>query len=215
MKNILGPTLVAASLCLASLPAQQAPQTWTGRISDSMCGASHQAKAGALTERECIFECLKSLAKYVLVDQNNKALSFDARGTGFPRVQGSSVDIGAFEVQVPATVSSVTSTTADGSYGVGSVITLTVGFSKSVTVTGTPQLALNSSGTASYSSGSGTSTLSFTYTVQADHEAYLQWCRKRHAKYSVLEEPYETHSALVDPKKLIATDACTVSLCSF
>ena len=34
-------------------------------------------------------------------------------------------------------------------------------------VTGTPQLALNSGGTASYTSGSGTSTLTFTYTVAA------------------------------------------------
>ena len=65
------------------------------------------------------------------------------------------------------TVTGVTSTTANGSYGVGSVITITVGWSKPVVVTGTPQLALNSGGTASYSSGSGTSTLTFTYTVAA------------------------------------------------
>ena len=65
------------------------------------------------------------------------------------------------------TVTAVTSTTANGSYGVGSVITITVGWSKPVVVTGTPQLALNSGGTASYSSGSGTSTLTFTYTVAA------------------------------------------------
>ena len=57
------------------------------------------------------------------------------------------------------TVTGVTSTTANGTYGVGSVITITVGWSKPVVVTGTPQLALNSGGTASYSSGSGTSTL--------------------------------------------------------
>src|SRR6185437_11744893 len=65
------------------------------------------------------------------------------------------------------TVTAVTSTTADGTYGVGSVITITVGWSEPVIVTGTPQLALNSGGTASYSSGSGTSTLTFTYTVGA------------------------------------------------
>ena len=61
----------------------------------------------------------------------------------------------------------VSSTTANGAYGIGSVITITVGCSKPVVVTGTPQLALNSGGTASYSSGSGTSTLTFTYTVAA------------------------------------------------
>ena len=65
------------------------------------------------------------------------------------------------------TVAAVTSTTTDGTYGVGSVITITVGWSEPVVVTGTPQLALNSGGTASYASGSGTSTLIFTYTVAA------------------------------------------------
>ena len=70
-------------------------------------------------------------------------------------------------VTAAPTVTNVTSTTADGSYGVGAVITVTVTFNEAVNVTGTPTLALNSGGTASYSSGSGTSTLSFTYTVAA------------------------------------------------
>ncbi len=65
------------------------------------------------------------------------------------------------------TVTNVTSTTANGTYGLGAVLSVTVLFSKAVSVTGTPQLALNSGGTASYSSGSGTSTVSFTYTVGA------------------------------------------------
>jgi hypothetical protein len=65
------------------------------------------------------------------------------------------------------TVTAVTSTTANGTYGVGAVITITVGWSEPVVVTGTPQLALNSGGTASYTSGTGTSTLTFTYTVAA------------------------------------------------
>src|SRR4029079_96125 len=65
------------------------------------------------------------------------------------------------------TVTAVTSTTPNGTYGVGATITITVGWSEPVVVTGTPQLALNSGGTANYSSGSGTSTLAFTYTVAA------------------------------------------------
>ena len=64
-------------------------------------------------------------------------------------------------------VTGVSSTTPNGDYGIGSVITITVAWSKNVVVTGTPELALNSGGTASYSSGSGTSTLTFTYTVAA------------------------------------------------
>jgi len=64
-------------------------------------------------------------------------------------------------------VSSVTSTTANGTYGVGASLSIQVIFNESVTVTGAPQLALNSGGTAGYVSGSGSSTLTFTYTVAA------------------------------------------------
>src|ERR1700674_896120 len=89
MKKILALTLVAGPLCLASLPAQQAPQIWTGRISDSTCGASHEAKAGAATERECIFECVKLLARYVLVDQDNKVIPIASQDLpGFPLYAG-------------------------------------------------------------------------------------------------------------------------------
>ncbi|MCP9833044.1 MULTISPECIES: FG-GAP-like repeat-containing protein [unclassified Cyanobium] len=64
---------------------------------------------------------------------------------------------------------SVSSSTANGSYGVGAVITLTVTFSEAVLVTGTPRLQLETGSTdrfAVYTSGSGTSSLTFTYTVQ-------------------------------------------------
>jgi hypothetical protein len=67
----------------------------------------------------------------------------------------------------PATVTNVTSTTANGSYGVGSVVAVNVTFNSNVTVTGTPQLALNSGGSAKYTGGGGTNTLIFTYTVAA------------------------------------------------
>ncbi len=67
-------------------------------------------------------------------------------------------------------VAPVTSAAANGSYGVGSVITLTVAFNETVIVTGTPTLLLETGAidrNATYSGGSGTSTLSFQYTVQA------------------------------------------------
>jgi hypothetical protein len=49
------------------------------------------------------------------------------------------------------------------------VISITLTFNEAVTVTGTPQLALNAGcgATAYYAGGSGTSTLTFTYTVAA------------------------------------------------
>ena len=66
-------------------------------------------------------------------------------------------------------ISSVSTTTATGAYNAGNTITITIGFTGNVTVTGIPTLALNTIGgwlgTATYPSGCGTSTLTFTYTV--------------------------------------------------
>ncbi len=65
----------------------------------------------------------------------------------------------------------VTSTKANGAYTVGTVLDVTVGFSAPVTVTGTPQLQLETGSSdrfANYFSGSGTSTLTFRYIVQSE-----------------------------------------------
>ena len=68
--------------------------------------------------------------------------------------------------------SGLTTTTANGSYAVGSTITILVPFLEVVTVntsSGTPTLLLETGATdrtATYSSGSGTNTLAFSYTVQ-------------------------------------------------
>ena len=70
----------------------------------------------------------------------------------------------------PPGVASVNSSTLNGSYKVGDVASIQVNFSAAVTVTGTPQLTLETGATdrvVNYASGSGTSTLTFTYTVQA------------------------------------------------
>jgi hypothetical protein len=73
--------------CAAVMPAA-AQQTFIGRLSDSMCGASHHTNpstslgagastslaAGETTDRQCLLACIQALAKYVLVDQNNQVL---------------------------------------------------------------------------------------------------------------------------------------------
>ena len=67
------------------------------------------------------------------------------------------------------TVLGVSSTTADGSYKVGDIIAITVTFSEAVTVTGTPQITLETGDTnrdIDYASGSGTDVLVFNYTIQ-------------------------------------------------
>jgi uncharacterized repeat protein (TIGR02059 family) len=71
---------------------------------------------------------------------------------------------------IAPTVSSVSSTASNGSYKVGAAaIDIRVTFSETVTVTGTPQLTLETGVTdraVNYSSGSGSNVLVFNYTVQ-------------------------------------------------
>lgn len=48
-----------------------AEQTWTGEISDALCGASHKAMAQQVnyTDRECAVACTDSGGKFVLVTE--------------------------------------------------------------------------------------------------------------------------------------------------
>jgi len=77
--------------------------------------------------------------------------------------------IGRQQIQPTMTVnvSSVTSSTANGTYAPGATISIQVTFTGAVNISGVPQLALNSGGTANYTSGTGTATLTFGYTVAA------------------------------------------------
>ncbi|MDH4568073.1 DUF4347 domain-containing protein [Pseudomonas sp. BN414] len=95
------------------------------------------------------------------------------------RITGADLDVDIDDINfsdavipdtTPPTVTSVSSSTANGTYKAGDVISVTVTFSEVVTVTGTPRLTLETGAidrVINYSSGSGTSTLTFNYTVQA------------------------------------------------
>lgn len=68
------------------------------------------------------------------------------------------------------TVTNITSSAADGAYSIGAGISIQVEFSEAVTVTGMPQLTLETGATdrvVNYTGGSGSNTLTFDYTVQA------------------------------------------------
>ena len=89
-----------------------------------------------------------------------------------PAVVNDTADV----VNAASVVTGVTSATPNGTYGVNKVISILVGFSSNETVTGTPELALNSGGTANYTGGTGTSTLTFTYVVGAgDSSPHLDY----------------------------------------
>jgi|GEM_PF-3153770 len=71
---------------------------------------------------------------------------------------------------VQPTVTTVTSSTLNGSYKSGDVISIQVTMSEVVNVSGSPALSLNTTPTsrnAVFSSGSGSTVLTFLYTVQA------------------------------------------------
>src|SRR5581483_5125294 len=93
-----------------------------------------------------------------------------ARSTDAAGNTGTATRTFVYDTTAP-TVSSVTSSTANGAYKQGQSVSIQVSFSETVNVTGTPTLALNSGGSASYSSGTGTSTLTFAYTVGAGDNA--------------------------------------------
>lgn len=77
------------------------------------------------------------------------------------------------------TVTSVTSSDANGDYRTGQTVHIQVVFSEAVAVTGTPELVLETGTTdtvATYTSGSGSNTLVFTYVVQSsDTSTDLQY----------------------------------------
>jgi hypothetical protein len=78
MKPILAMMIVIAWIVVATVFA--AEQTWTGTITDSVCGASHATMAQGVTpplsDSECTLACVEARAKYQFLDQkaNNKVL---------------------------------------------------------------------------------------------------------------------------------------------
>ena len=65
MRMKLSVVLVLAAA--AATPAFAADQTWTGAISDKMCGADHTKMGGKMSARECTLACAKGGAPYMLV----------------------------------------------------------------------------------------------------------------------------------------------------
>ncbi len=92
---------------------------------------------------------------------------------------GTTYDLGADEIDarpfVPISITSISTSKANGTYGVGEIIPITVSFNSPVTVVGSPTISLNSGANSStsiavYNSGSGTNTLTFNYTVAAGNQ---------------------------------------------
>jgi hypothetical protein len=81
MKRAAGLLLLTWTVALSQ--DQQTQQFWSGRLSDSMCAASHQMRAaGKMSDRECLFECISALAKYVLVDDKQQVIPIATQDLG-------------------------------------------------------------------------------------------------------------------------------------
>jgi hypothetical protein len=105
--------LFAVSLFVAQGGAYAAEQTWSGKISDSACGAKHEEAAegqGVMADRECTQACVRGGSKYVMVvdgkvlqiaNQDNKDLATHAghavKMTG--ELKGNAIVVSKIEMQ--------------------------------------------------------------------------------------------------------------------
>jgi len=85
---------VAVIMLFAASGVFAASKTWTGKISDSMCGLSHKAMVaqhgGKVTDAQCTEACVKAGGKYVftsggkvytIANQDDKDLALNAGKT--------------------------------------------------------------------------------------------------------------------------------------
>ncbi|MEG4043864.1 Ig-like domain-containing protein, partial [Microcoleus sp. Pol17C2] len=92
----------------------------------------------------------------------------DLATNGTSSVFSSATETADIAINPVPNITSVSAVTADGNYGIGTSIDISVQFSQTVNVTGTPQLSLAGvTPVANYLSGSGSNTLTFRYTVAA------------------------------------------------
>jgi hypothetical protein len=78
---------IGASLLVFQALSLAAQQTWGGEISDSMCGANHQAMAKSghkVNPIDCTLACVKAGSKYVFV---SKGQAFNIANQDLPDLQ--------------------------------------------------------------------------------------------------------------------------------
>ncbi|MEY3358501.1 MAG: hypothetical protein RIR87_1560, partial [Actinomycetota bacterium] len=118
--------------------------------------------SGYWDDLQCSYGASKYVAEY--------GGTWSATETNAPSVSGTQRTISFTNDSTSPTVTNVTSSTGNGTLSPGGSVSIQVVFSETITVTGTPQLTLETGVTdrvVNYSSGSGTTTLTFAYTVQA------------------------------------------------
>jgi hypothetical protein len=70
-KWLVAALAIVAFVAVRSVSA--APTTWTGKISDAMCGADHKANGGTeAKDHDCAVKCAKGGSDYVFVNGADK-----------------------------------------------------------------------------------------------------------------------------------------------
>ena len=70
-KWVVAVLAIVAIVAVRSLNA--APETWTGKLSDAMCGADHKVNGGTQEkDHECAVKCVKGGSTYVFVNNADK-----------------------------------------------------------------------------------------------------------------------------------------------
>jgi hypothetical protein len=80
---------LAATLALGAMGIMGADQSWTGTISDSMCGPSH----GSTPAKACTTGCVKKGAKYVVVVGDKVYSIANQDAPGLAKYAGDSVTV--------------------------------------------------------------------------------------------------------------------------
>jgi hypothetical protein len=73
-----------------------AEETWTGKISDSMCRAKHDTPSEggpALSERDCTLACVRGGSEYVLVTEDKTYKLEDQKDAALETYAGSMVKV--------------------------------------------------------------------------------------------------------------------------
>ncbi len=133
-----------------------------------LCGGSISATAGTVTYGAAATNILSG-TYYNLIIPDNAILCGNLIVNGAITL-GTSLNYNSYTISGLLEVSSVSATNVDGPYKINDIIYVTVEFSKNVTVTGTPQLTLET-GTIdqviNWDGGAVTNTLTFPYQIQA------------------------------------------------
>lgn len=152
-----GPTTTISSATTGSVSSTSASFSFSATDSGGGTVASYQCQIDGAAYATCT-----SPKAYTGLSQGSH--TFYVRAVDSVGNTGTAVTSTWVVDTVVPTVSSLQASVANGSYGYGQSIDVTVTFDESVTVAGTPQLTLNSGAVLSLTSSSGT-TLTFNYVV--------------------------------------------------